>query len=112
MKKIYVTESNGRKNHIGDYESNNKTFTANRNRSVHFMRKYQGWGLDKATLISLASKNAYIVIVDRDSETRYEVTAKHFLENGIEATFKGHLAQMFMNENSFSIRTETKPKNR
>ena len=109
MKKIYVEELSGRKNHIGDYESDNKTFTANRNRSSHFMRKYKGWGLDKSVLVKLAGKDAYVVIIDRESETRYETTAKYFLKNGTENTFKGHLPQVFLNEFSFDVKTEVKP---
>jgi hypothetical protein len=100
-KEIIITQEDKIDRNIGTYNKSSNTFTSIRHYSRHFMRKYEGWGLDKETIEILAKNNSTIIIIDVENHIKYIVNANIFLQKGIEANFKSHKKQLFLNKNQF-----------
>ena len=96
IEKVYITQEDNKKRNIGTYDTEKNLFLSVRSYSRHFMRKYQGYGLDKKVLVDLVSKNSRIVIFDEELNIRYETTAKIFWNKKIENHYWKHNTQCFM----------------
>jgi len=103
MNKITITLPNGRVNHIGDYHKEKNTLVLPKKRSIHFMHKYKGWGIDRKVLEYFATINSKIAILDTENNKRYETEATYFKENGIVNIFHNQREEVFMNEKQFTI---------
>ena len=102
LEKIYILQTDGVVGQIGTYDDETDIFCSIRSYSIHYMRKYCGWGLDKQTLLRFSPKTR-IVIIDEERQNRYETNVSTFIEQGITNTYWSHKPQIFLNEKFFNI---------
>lgn len=109
IKKIEIIEADGEKRVIGKYDTEKKVFTCDRNKSEHFMRKWNAWGLDKGVVDFLSANHAVIALRDKETKWEYKCEAIDMvLKSKVEEHSK-HRPQYFLNISEWEV---VKVKNR
>jgi hypothetical protein len=79
---------------IGEYDG--ETFKKKVKRSIHFMRNFGAWGVDKSVIEDIKDCKS-IEIYDTESKTTFKVPYKVFLDKGFAKNF-GYGMQIFLPE--------------
>lgn len=75
-----------------------------RKRSRHWLRVANGWSVDVAVLAQAAALGAtHVVVVDRESGTRYVAPLDAFREHGVHVSYGGHGAQLALPARFWSV---------
>jgi len=91
-------------------ETRGNTYYKVVNRSLHFMRKFDGWGCDVSILESLKSKDIkFVVIKVENEESIYTTTVDFWLESGIRREYGSFGAQSFLPQSKFLVENYTAP---
>ena len=83
---------------IGNLEDG--VFTKNVKRSKHFMKIFNGWGIQSSVFNGIESRCKEIVINDIESNLIYKTNTKIYREHGILKDM-GHGMQIFLDEKYF-----------
>src|SRR3990167_11459106 len=75
-------------------------FTKNVRRSKHFMKIFNGWGIQSSVFNGIESRCKEIVINDTESNLIYKTNTKTYREHGILKDM-GHGMQIFLDEKYF-----------
>lgn len=100
---IQVKEADGKIKKIGKYDEDKNTFYTERDKTTHFMRKYNAWGLDLKTVEFLAQRQAKVHVKDKESKWEYECYAKDFILYGKEYEYNQHRPQYFLNIEKWQV---------
>lgn len=85
---VYLMEEQGKRKIIGQYDIKEKIFSSERFRSKHYLRKYQGWGIDSEVFHDMCSAGLkYLVIHDKESNSFFKIKT---------ATFKEHMQSFYI----------------
>jgi len=86
---------------VGLYDEEKHVFSKFVKRSMHFMIKHDGWGVDKSVLNRLAADNATIRIEEQEAREAFIVSANEWKNTGIEEDF-GYGVQVFLPESKMA----------
>lgn len=102
--KIVITEDNGDKRNVGEYNEETNTFITYREGKKHLLRKYNAWAIDKKVLNMLLEKeNPLIEIIDTKSKEKYIVLSEDFNKYGKEIQFHQHRKQVYLEKDKFKV---------
>lgn len=100
--KVVITEDNGNKRIIGEYDKENKIFITHREGEKHLFRKYNAWAVDKKVVEMLQKEgNPLIVIIDVKNKVRYEISTKDFIKYANEIQYYEHRKQLYVPKEKF-----------
>lgn len=84
--------------HIGKLINN--VFTKKVNKSKHFMKIYNSWGIDKSVINQL-NDDTLIIYIDEKLQTSWLTDKKTWVNNCLEKDW-GHGVQLFLDEKYFT----------
>ncbi|MEW6770083.1 MAG: hypothetical protein AB1330_01640 [Bacillota bacterium] len=91
-----VLSIDGAEKTVGFIDHEQRCFTSSRQRSKHFHRKLNAWGVDADVLLQLGVRGVKdICIYDAENGLMYRTGLATFLERGIVRDF-GHGSQRFL----------------
>lgn len=102
--KVVITEDDGSRRNVGEFNEETKIFTTYREGEKHLLRKYNAWAIDKKVLNMLLEKdNSIIKIIDSRNKIVYEVSAKEFSKYGKEIQYYQHRRQVYLEKDKFKV---------
>ena len=100
---MQITESDGKVRTIGHYFPEQRVFRCTRNKSEHYMRKLEAWGLDANTVKYLIKENATVELKDTETKWTFSCKASDFLVYGTIEEHKTHRPQYFLNIKKWEV---------
>ena len=95
--KVTITESDGKKKYIGNYDPDTNVFSKKVKYSVHFFKKLNAWGIDAGYYTNvLKDNNSLIIVYDEENQRRYITTARIMAKRGEYKHYKPHRSQIFL----------------